>query len=421
AGAPSGDVVGAADLATLDGLASLLEKNLIVTLTGQADEDSTSRFGMLETIRAYAIEELGACGEETLSRDRHAAFYLALAAGAPVGMTGPEQAIWLERLFAEHDNLRAVLDYLVAHGRAAEGARLGWDLCWFWFIGGHATEGRRSLARVLAHGDILDPTNRARALCSMAALAFLQGDFAGAIAASDEALDILPAGVEPAVQAQIRLVRAIASVATGNVTQAAADATQSAAIARALGDHWGIGQALLAEVHLAVATGDLARARAAQADAERELRVAGAPWGIAYALNMRVLLGQLTDDVVGTIGPLREGVRLSRAIGDTIALYYGLTGLAGAAALAGSNERAARLFGAAEVLRERTGLVMPNPMNQLIYAKHLAILRAQMSADSFAAAWQAGCALSLTEAIDEALLAERDPADPHTNPLSPPL
>jgi predicted ATPase len=396
----------AAALLSLDGLTGLVEKSMIVRMSAPLDAETPPRFGMLETIRAYAIEQLIASGEEETIRSRHAGYFLALAAGASVGVTGSEQANWLERLAREHDNLRAVFAYLLARDRMAEAARLGWALCWFWFIGGHGTEGRRWMARVLERADTLDLLDRARALGSAAALCFLQGDFEEALAACAEAFGLLMAEDERAVRAQVLLVRAMSAVALGESSRALTDALESAALARALDDHWSVGLALLAITHSAVATGDRVRAGAVQAEAEREMRAAGAPWGIAYALNMRVLLSQLAGDLAGTIEPLREGVLLARDIGDTIALYYGLTGLAGAAALGNASETAARLFGAAEVLREQTGLVMPNPANQAVYADHLAALRAWLTPDLLDAAWAAGRAMTLAEAIDEALLIE---------------
>jgi hypothetical protein len=387
--------------AALERFAGLLEKSLITS--APAREGEAGRFGMLETIRAYAGEQLAASGEEVAIRDRHANYFLALAAGAPGGVTGAGQASWLDRLDRDHPNLRAVLDHLLASGRAAEAARLGWDLGWFWFIGGHGSEGRRWMARVLNRPDALGPDERARALCTGAVLAFLQGDFGEAIAAADEALGLLDTAGDDSVRAQVLLVRAIAAVGLGDSVRAAADAAASAAIYRALEEPWGIGQALLVTVHLAAAAGDLAQASAIQAEAERAMRAAGAPWGIAYALNMRVLIAQLAGDLLATVAPLREGVILSRSIGDTIALYYGLTGLAGVEVFFGSGEQSARLFGAAEVLREQTGLVMPNPANQAIYAEHLAALRARLTLEAFSAAWQAGRAMPLAAAIEEAL------------------
>jgi predicted ATPase len=82
-------------------------------------------FVMLETIREYALERLAASEEEATLRHRHARYYLALAERAEPLLKGAEQLVWLHRLKAEYDNLRAVLAWSqVAANSAGMGLRL---------------------------------------------------------------------------------------------------------------------------------------------------------------------------------------------------------------------------------------------------------------------------------------------------------
>ena len=68
----------------------------------------------------------------------------------------------------------------------------------------------------------------------------------------------------------------------------------------------------------------------------------------------------------------------------------------------GQPERAARLFGAADVLRESVGV--PLPANERAdHERYVDAVRAALGDESFAAAWDAGRALRLDEAIAEAL------------------
>ncbi len=80
--------------------------------TASADRDGEPRIAMLETIREYALEQLGASGEEAAIRARHAAYYLGLAEAAAPRLRSAEQVRWLDWLEADHDNLRAAGDWL---------------------------------------------------------------------------------------------------------------------------------------------------------------------------------------------------------------------------------------------------------------------------------------------------------------------
>ena len=68
------------------------------------------RYGMLETIREFALEQLAASGEEAALRQAHAAYFLRLAEQAKPHLSGAGQRAWLRRLEAEHPNFRAALD-----------------------------------------------------------------------------------------------------------------------------------------------------------------------------------------------------------------------------------------------------------------------------------------------------------------------
>ena len=79
---------------------------------------------MLETIREYAREQLEASGEAPALRDRHLVYCLALAEQAEPELKGAQQQEWLDRLEAEHSNLRAALRW--AAGRRTVLISCGW-------------------------------------------------------------------------------------------------------------------------------------------------------------------------------------------------------------------------------------------------------------------------------------------------------
>jgi len=135
-------------LPVLDGVASLLDKNL---LQQTAPEGEEVRLLMLETIRAYGWEALAQRQEREAIQATHAAYYLALAEEAEPALGGPQQLLWLERLGREYDNLRAALHWLRLQGSCVEDGseaakqalRLEAALSWFWTLRGYQNDGRR--------------------------------------------------------------------------------------------------------------------------------------------------------------------------------------------------------------------------------------------------------------------------------------
>ncbi len=88
---------------------------------------------------------------------------------------------------------------------------------------------------------------------------------------------------------------------------------------------------------------------------------------------------------------------------DSWTAAYSLVGLAGVAAGRGQAERAARLFGAVEALREATGVEITYPPSRALHESDVSTARGQLSAEAFEAAWAEGRTMALGEAAAEAL------------------
>ena len=108
---------------------------------------------MLKPIRKYAREKLKEEGEAEEVQRRHASFFVALAEEAEPRLRGPEDVVWLERLEADHDNLRAALSWALERGKVHLAVRLCGALGWFWFTQGYLGEGREWLEAALVEGD----------------------------------------------------------------------------------------------------------------------------------------------------------------------------------------------------------------------------------------------------------------------------
>jgi predicted ATPase/DNA-binding SARP family transcriptional activator len=171
---------GGAGIDVLDGASSLIGKSLLRRSSPAASTtpDEEPRLEMLETIRQFGVERLAASGQERAARDAHAAFFLALAEAGAVALAAGDRAPWLRRLEAEHDNLRAALDWTAGDGHdPATELRLAGALGRFWSFHSHLTEGRARLDGALRRAVSLGPTaERAKALAGAGGLATVQGD-----------------------------------------------------------------------------------------------------------------------------------------------------------------------------------------------------------------------------------------------------
>ena len=102
-------VVGGVDLDTWEvseALSSLVAKSMLGAETGP---DATSRYAMNETLRQYARERLDDVDEIDRWRRAHAQYYASWAHDAGYGLTGPDDVLWMARLRAEVDNIRAAV------------------------------------------------------------------------------------------------------------------------------------------------------------------------------------------------------------------------------------------------------------------------------------------------------------------------
>jgi tetratricopeptide (TPR) repeat protein len=99
---------------------------------------------------------------------------------------------------------------------------------------------------------------------------------------------------------------------------------------------------------------------------------------------------------------LTDGLRGFHEIGVMEGIQLALRGLAALAGIQRQPQRAARLFGAAEALRERIGIILP-PVERPEYEEYVAAVRTGMSEHDFTAVWAEGRATSLDQAVGFAL------------------
>jgi predicted ATPase len=251
--------------AVLDVIAGLVDKSLVLLEVSRLGDEvmptGEARYRLLETVRQYGQEKLDAAVETTRVRDRHLAWYLALAEEGAAGIKGQEQVTWLQRLELEHDNLRTALAWSVqsatrhtteSKGHPFErepeaGLRLAGALWWFWVQRGHLSEGLRWLEEALAAAGSAVTVARVRALIGAGYLTMVrngQGDHPRARAMFEESLGLSRALGDRAGSAQAQFYLAMAAQRRSDRVEARRLYEASLALFREQQDRWFIARTL---------------------------------------------------------------------------------------------------------------------------------------------------------------------------------
>lgn len=387
----------------LEVVISLVNQNLLKRLESSTGE---ARFGMLETIREYGLEQLEASGEAEAICHLHASFFLALAETIALGMVPDEQGVGLMRLLAEQANLRSTLAW---SQRAAAGTeillRLVGALREFWLMTGLWSEGRRWLEVALARTTARERTvTRAAALLNAGCLAVMQGDCAPALLWLEEAMAIAKEQDVPIYVARSHTLLGWIAHGQQEYAQAIACHRESLAIHRALGNKLHIASAL---VHLGGVLRDQHDYTGAQSLYEESLVLVqelGAGWDIADVLHYLGQVKQRQKEYPQAWTLFRESLARWQALGTCQweGVAECLEGLADICAIQQQFETAVSLFGAAEALRDLLGAAPPAVSRPSVEDK-LAALSAQLNEAAFVVPWTEGRALTPEQAIAYAL------------------
>jgi predicted ATPase/class 3 adenylate cyclase len=386
-------VPGDLPLDVVDGLAALIDKSLVKQVEGI---DGEPRFTMLETIHEYALEHLAASGELEVLRQRHAAFFVTLAeAGLPY-----------QRQELEYPNLRAALEWSRTEADGTTELRLVVALDWRHSV----SEARLWLAEALTPRDggaswpdtAASRSLRAKALVMLGSIASWQNDLAAAQPALEESLVLFRelGDTWSIADALSGLGRVVAL--QGDYERSGALLEESLALFRQLENAQGIAECFFFMGNLAYIQGNLRRASECW---QESLNLAGQlknTWMVAISL-LHLGIVALDQGDHGRAGAyLAESLILWRDLGWQWVAFHALEVCAGLALAQGSGRRAALLFGADEALRETIGLSIL-PIWHDNYQRGVAAARALLDEATFAAAWAAGRALTLEQAIAYAL------------------
>jgi non-specific serine/threonine protein kinase len=437
----------------LDVLSSLIDKSLVL----MEQRSGEARYRLLETIRQYGQDKLQECAEAAQVRRQHRDWYARLAEQAESETLEARQKSVFDRLEAEHDNLRAALGWSLEQQEAETAAQIGAAIFRFWLLRGYMSEGRSWLERALS-GFSERNAVRAKALNVAASMASLQDDYETARTLVEESLELSRelaerqetgyalytlgrlariegnyAGAVTFFEESLSLFRElgqkhdIALVLSGlgltvlyleEYERATALCKESLALSRELGDLRGVASWLANLGIVVLARGDDKRARELCEESLAIRKALGYKGGCAHTL---AILGRIALDQGAyerATACYKESLTLRQETGEKEGIATALEGLAAVTGMQGQPVSAARLYGSAESLRTLLGAPL-TPIDRPSYEQTVAAIRAHLDEPTFLQAWTEGQALTLEEAIAEAVQVKAREHIPPTPPPAP--
>jgi predicted ATPase/transcriptional regulator with XRE-family HTH domain len=440
----------------LDGVSRLVHLHLLrMGPAGQGYPAGEPRFTMLETLREYGREQLGATGDLEAVRRWHASYFLTLAEEAFSHLLHHEQIEWLDRLEEELDNLRSALAWCMARGQEGDrdaverGLLAAGYLTHFWQIRGHLLEATGWLERLLAlpaaqgrtrgrvaalwclaviRTDLLgnagaaeavgeesvaiarelgDPWDLALALMCWGAMEATYPrpgttDLALGHAYLEEAATLLQASDAPdrvSALACTLVFLGYALFLEGDQGEAELQLTRGIELAKATGDRWYVAIGLMFLGQLATAGGDLARARTVLEQSLAHHSALGSAFHSGWVLTWLGDVLQGMGDPVMARTYYACALHTLHAIGHAQPSHWALCGLA---ELVGEHPYALTLIGVSSSLAQVVG-AQPSPPVLARLEQVRAIAAQVLSAEAQAAAWASGQTMPLEQVIAEAL------------------
>ncbi len=390
---------------TLEALEQLRERSLVLS---EEQPTGEMRYRMLETLREFATEQLSPQEYADAMRE-HTRWYVALAREADDRHSRPEQIEWMDRLEAEHDNLRATLDRCFEENALSghpdhsfyveECLRMTAHLEQFWQQRSYFTEGRQRSLQALSH-PLAQGWVRAAILSGMGLLAHRQGDYAAAGAAHSEALTIRRILGDPKEIAASLHNRAMVAAVTRDYAAAEQEYREALSILQKLGkrDMEAITLICLGNVFLYQRRPTEALHWFEQALTLDELQSNKSL--LLSALNSIGTLHYDLEDPQSACRYFMQSLLLSQETGSLLDAAVALSNLANLAQLWGASARCVRCYTVCETLRERIGSPWKASARQIV-DEDLTQARAALGEEAFQQARLAGREMTLPQIIED--------------------
>jgi non-specific serine/threonine protein kinase len=397
----------------LDMVASLVDKSLLRREAPPARGQGEARFRILETVRAFALERLAASGGTAVAQRLHATALLDVVKHADAGLVGSTQALWLERIDREQDDIRVALRWAIDRDEPRLGLEMAAALRQYWRIRGHLQEGRAWLEELLAQpGATAAPLERSRALHAAGALALCQGEYADAHAALEESAALAREADDLRTLALALGELGQAAYQVGDQATAQPLLAEAVELSHARGDAGAEARALQ---HLGQASYELGDAARAVEMVRRSLALQqrlGDTWATASALVALAQVVEAGDEGDDPRSLLEQSLRLTQELGDRCTLVEAVESVAALAMEQGQAAQAVQLLGGASAVAESLGQrrfgIRLNRIKRTLEAG-----RQLLGQEGYASAWANGRAMLPDQVAEYAL--ER-----HGRPIAPP-
>jgi non-specific serine/threonine protein kinase len=389
-------------------LLHLVDRCLVVA---DVHADGSARYRLLDTVHAF-VRECSAPSTETRTvRQRHVAFYAALADDSGGAIDGGDSNLeWLDRLEVDQDNLLVALGWAVQWRDLECAWRLGAALARASVWRGYAGVAQHHLAPLMAlPRDRCSTITQLRALECEAELASHQADYALAVARHTQHLGVCRRIGDPrrTLAALCELAHALRDA--GDYARAQVYLDESLTLGRQVGDRRRIAVTLDLMGTVAQAKGDTTAAQARYEDSLTIARELGDPLLLAWTpFNLGCLaldVGEL--ERAGRL--LVESLAIWRSRRATDGLVHALAALASLASAKGTPAQALRIGGATSRLSETSGCPVA-PFYRVRFEQSLAKLRTQLGNAAADRIWAEGLSLGLDEAVSAASAIRHDSA-----------